>query len=1709
MGVDSSGAVFVAFHGTNGIRVARSTNRGASYEATILVTNVNAECELAIDQQGAINLVWVESDASIYFARSTNQTVFGTPNRVADSPSPVRLAVDAPYVYILPGSGGPLLRNASNGSGIFTAVSLDTNRLFADVIVNPRNHDVLAETDDPAIRYFKSTDFGASFGATQCVFCNVYYPSVAGLFVESGNYLFVGGSSNYITRINTDSNISVSLTAETTLEHGRSLATDTAGNLVDAYITSNGVYYRVSTNLGATFSSPVHVVGSVDAISAAINPIYGDIVIVYEDNGQIFSSVFAAELICTNIDLRVESVSQPSCLRPGSELVYHISVTNMSSGTAPDVILSNQLPAEVTFLGAGASVSNHGNGLISCIIGEMPPFSGFELSITGLVSISASGSFSNRAETTFTGRDIYPANNISWARTCVSPTLSIVSPRSTCVPPTGLMTNVYGTIQTNSITTPISGSGTQFFCTGWTLSGNVPASGTTNVFVMTHTNDAVLTWIWGVTNVQYTVAAGSHGSVSGASNGWYRQHTSVTAAPSADAHYHFTSWSGQVPGAQSSENPLILTMDQARSITANFSIDQHTLTVSSAHGSTTPATGANTYNYNASITCQAVSPQTLAAGTQYYCTGWTLAGNTPSSGSTNSFSMNLTNNASLTWLWTVTNVQLTAATDGHGSLTGQTSGWYTRNQSINITAAPHSFEHFAGWSGDVPSAQTNQNPLTLLMDRKRGIQANFWVEQRTVDVSSAYGSPSPSIGSHTYNCNSTISPSVNSPVSAGTYTQMVCTGWTMSGHAPASGSTRSFSMTLTNHASITWNWKTNVYLNRTASGSGSVSGASSGWYDLGQSVTLTATPNNVYSHFIGWSGDLPSGLTNNNPLTISMTNGRSIQAVFYQEESKLEVISPRGSPTPAVGTNTYSRGTTLTASSGSPSSSGGTQYLCTGWTMTGNIPLSGTNTSTSITLTNDAVLTWLWGATNYYYSFSCTGSGSVTGSPSGWYHENTVVQAVPIPAAGGAFLGWQLDVPPAQTNNNPLSLLLDQPRTIRALFSVVYRSLTVTSTYGSPTPSTGSHSNIHGSTVSCSVNTPVSGSEGIRYVCSGWSLSGNTPTSGTIAAFSAVQTNNMALTWNWKTNYQFTATAISNGSVTGVTSGWHDAQSSVIVTAIPSIGYVFSGWQGTLTGAQTNQNPLSLTLSAPHSITASFMRASRTLTIQSPYGTPEPPAGTYTNQYGALLTNRLNNSTVPGTYTSLTCIGWSMTGNIPFSGTNRTMTMTHTNNAILTWIWATNVSLSCSTNGSGTISGDTNEWTRQGYTNQIQAVPATGMSFGGWLGDVPTVQTNQNPLQLIMDRSRAITARFERTRLTLDIRSTHGSGTPPVGTHTNLYGDIVTNTISATEYAPGTQFVCSGWTATGNQPTNGTGNIMVMAHTNNAILTWNWSTNVQLSWTTQGCGTVTGGGTGNAWYALGGLVTITAVPAVNWQFDCWSGDVPAAQSNNAAIALTMDQARTLQAHFSLKLFIDFEITSISVGSSVDRNTVKATVRIRNVGTDPGDAGVLTVWANRPTPANCGELGDQSITNVGIVNPGEIKTFNFTNLYPGAGTKLRSFRAFVNAECITEETIMFNNQFVVTYTYRGPILSPFTINAVALTNDIYLRWTAPTNCGLPNNRTRLLANTNHYPADFTDGTKLTDAYTNTFFIHTNCIPGTPYYYTIWVNDGTYYVAPPSN
>lgn len=165
------------------------------------------------------------------------------------------------------------------------------------------------------------------------------------------------------------------------------------------------------------------------------------------------------------------------------------------------------------------------------------------------------------------------------------------------------------------------------------------------------------------------------------------------------------------------------------------------------------------------------------------------------------------------------------------------------------------------------------------------------------------------------------------------------------------------------------------------------------------------------------------------------------------------------------------------------------------------------------------------------------------------------------------------------------------------------------------------------------------------------------------------------------------------------------------------------------------------------------------------------------------------------------------------------------------------------------------------------------------------------------------------TNLTLTIISEHGvgdrpAGLPPAGlVYTNDYGATLTNSITGVvPFGVGTQYVNVGWVMTGNEPVAGTNNTSVInSLTNDAVLTWLWSTNYLLGASAVGNGMVTGDT--NGFYVAGSTVVVTATPSLGYQFAGWTGDVGGADTNDAVLTLTMDQARTVVAHFSAA-FID-------------------------------------------------------------------------------------------------------------------------------------------------------------------------------------------------------------
>ena len=150
--------------------------------------------------------------------------------------------------------------------------------------------------------------------------------------------------------------------------------------------------------------------------------------------------------------------------------------------------------------------------------------------------------------------------------------------------------------------------------------------------------------------------------------------------------------------------------------------------VATAHGDAVPPAGGHLFPPGAVLTNSVAAPAP-AGGTQFVCVGWALAGHEPASGGGTNFVLTVTNDAALAWLW-ATNFWLDTAAGENGAVSVADS-WQPAGVSTQIAALPDDYYGFAAWSGD--DVSTN-NPLDLLMDAPKAVQANFAALLATNDV---------------------------------------------------------------------------------------------------------------------------------------------------------------------------------------------------------------------------------------------------------------------------------------------------------------------------------------------------------------------------------------------------------------------------------------------------------------------------------------------------------------------------------------------------------------------------------------------------------------------------------------------------------------------------------------------------------------------------------------------------------------------------------------------------------------------------------------------------------------------------------------------------------------------------------------------------------------------------------------------------------------
>jgi hypothetical protein len=391
------------------------------------------------------------------------------------------------------------------------------------------------------------------------------------------------------------------------------------------------------------------------------------------------------------------------------------------------------------------------------------------------------------------------------------------------------------------------------------------------------TNSAVLTWAWR-TNYWLDTSNNGSGGVNVA-DAWCGAGSNIAITAAASNNWHFTGWSGDTSGCTIVDTVITAAMTQARAIAATFAIDQKTLTVVSAYGNQNPG-GTITNNWGSALACYITNATVLnGSTTQYLANGGAVLSNLANQVSDTNITLTLTNSAVLTWAWR-TNYWLDTSITGTGAGTVNVAdAWCGAGSNIAITATASNNWHFTGWSGDITGCAIVDTVITAAMTQARAITATFAIDQKTLTVISAYDGTSPGTTTNDYgtdlNCYIT-----NSPVFNGSTTQYLANGGAVLSNGFAIVSLTNITLTLTNNATLTWQWQTNYRFVAVADAHGSVTGDITNiWHSINSSVTVTAVPATYYQ-FAAWTGQVSAIAITNNPVVVTNDRPREIVATF-------------------------------------------------------------------------------------------------------------------------------------------------------------------------------------------------------------------------------------------------------------------------------------------------------------------------------------------------------------------------------------------------------------------------------------------------------------------------------------------------------------------------------------------------------------------------------------------------------------------------------------------------------------------------------------------------------------------------------------------------------------------------------------------------------------------------------------------------------------
>ena len=837
------------------------------------------------------------------------------------------------------------------------------------------------------------------------------------------------------------------------------------------------------------------------------------------------------------------------------------------------------------------------------------------------------------------------------------------------------------------------------------LSWSGDINSTQNPLILNIDSNLSLTANFILNTYSLEITAGNGGSVSGDGNFSYGSLASISATP--DPGYSFAGWSGSGVTDPNSPSTTVL-IDQERSVSATFSINQYTLHVLAGSGGQVSGDGNFSYGSLASISA------TPDPG--YSFVGWSGSGVTdPNSPST---TVLIDQERSVSATFSTNQYTLHVLAGSGGQVSGD--GNFSYGSLASISATPDPGYSFAGWSGSGVT-DPNSPSTTVLIDQERSVSATFSINQYTLHVLAGSGGQVSGDGNFSYGSLASISATPDPGYSFA--------GWSGSGVTdPNSPST---TVLIDQERSVSATFSINQYTLHVLAGSGGqVSG--DGNFSYGSLASISATPDPGYS-FAGWSG---SGVTDpNSPsTTVLIDQERSVSATFSINQYTLHVLAGSGGQVSGDGNFSYG---SLASISAIPDPG----YSFAGWSGSGvtdpNSP------STTVLIDQERSVSATFSINQYTLHVLAGSGGQVSGDGNFSYGSLASISATPDP--GYSFVGWS-GSGVTDPNSPSTTVLIDQERSVSATFSINQYTLHVLAGSGGQVSGDGNFS--YGSLASISA-TPDPG-----YSFVGWSGAGVTDPNSPSTTVLIDQERSVSATFSIN-QYTLHVLAGSGGQVSG--DGNFSYGSLASISATPDPGYSFAGWSGS---GVTDPNSPSTTvlIDQERSVSATFSINQYTLHLLAGSGGQVSGDGNFS--YGSLAS--ISATPDPG----YSFAGWSGPG-VTNPNSPSTTVLIDQERSVSATFSINQYTLHLLAGSGGQVSGDGNF--SYGSLASISATPDPGYSFAGWSGSGVT-DPNSPSTTVLIDQERSVSATFSINQYTLHLLA--GSGGQVSGDGYFSYGSL-------------------------------------------------------------------------------------------------------------------------------------------------------------------------------------------------------------------------------------------------------------------------------------------------------------------------------------------------